>query len=106
MPLHVNSNSEKILSSIDQLSPAKAPDYFYARLAGRLQRDFSEERIFFLMRPAFLIVGFIVLLVFNLFVISNSLQNTLKQSRSEGGMVASSSVANELNFPTLLYDEK
>ena len=62
-----NNRIERILSSVDGLEKATAPDFFYSRLTGRMQRELDEKRRpFFVLRPAFATAALSVLLVFNI----------------------------------------
>ena len=61
---------ESIMKSLGGMQPAAAPDYFYTRLKGRMQREESaEEKPFFLLRPAFISSALVLFLVINVAVL-------------------------------------
>jgi hypothetical protein len=57
---------DTILSSLDQVQRATAPDYLYTRIKGRLQREESSDAPIWLLRPVPLIS------LLSLFVIINA----------------------------------
>ena len=62
-----NQRTERILGSLDGLQKAAAPDFFYTRLAGRMQQETgSGEQSFFLLRPAFIAAALSVVFVVNI----------------------------------------
>ena len=61
------SRINRIMSSADGLEKAAAPDFFYTRLTGRMQRELYEKRKpFFVLRPAFATAALSVLLIVNI----------------------------------------
>ncbi len=63
---HLN-RAEKILNSLDGLQKAEVPDFFYTRLAGRMQNEIEIKRKpFFLLRPAFITTLLLVVLIINI----------------------------------------
>jgi len=61
---------EQILNSLTGLQKAAAPDFFYTRLLGRMQREMEPKRkTIFLLRPAFVTGALMLVLVVNIFSI-------------------------------------
>ena len=61
------SRIDRIMASADGLEKAVAPDFFFTRLTGRMQRELEEKRRpFFILRPAFATAALSVLLVVNI----------------------------------------
>ena len=59
------------MASADGLEKAAAPDFFYTRLKGRMQREQEEKRKpFFVLRPAFATAALSVLLIVNIIFIT------------------------------------
>lgn len=59
------NRTERIMSSLDGITKAGAPDFFYTRLVAKMQPN-GAERSFFMLRPAFLTAVLSVLLVVNI----------------------------------------
>ena len=67
------NNTDRILNSLDGLQRAEVPDHFYARLRGRMERELlRESRPALLLRPAFLAISLVVILVCNIVVLKQS----------------------------------
>ncbi|MFZ9694543.1 MAG: hypothetical protein ACO3AY_01565 [Chitinophagaceae bacterium] len=62
---------ETILSSLDQVQRASAPDYLYTRIKGRLQSEESKNSSFWLLRPVPLIGLLSLFLIINASLILN-----------------------------------
>jgi hypothetical protein len=61
------SRIDRIMTSVDGLQKATAPDFFYTRLAGRMQRELDEKhKPFFVLRPVFATAALSILLVVNI----------------------------------------
>ena len=56
---------ERMLGSLDGLHKASAPDFFYTRLLGRLQKDTAGPRDYSRLRPAFITASLVIVLVVN-----------------------------------------
>ena len=66
----MNNKEEKILNSLTGIQKAAAPDFFYTRLLGRMQREMEPKRkTVFLLRPAFVTGALTLVLVINIFSI-------------------------------------
>ena len=60
------NRADRILSSLDNLQKATAPDFFFTRLTGRMQNELETKRKpFFILRPAFITAALGVVLIFN-----------------------------------------
>lgn len=58
---------DRVMTSADGLQKATAPDFFYTRLSGRMQRELDEKhRPFFVLRPAFATAALSILLIVNI----------------------------------------
>lgn len=67
-----NNNSdqrtERILASLDGLQRSAAPDFFYSRLTGRMQREERPgKEKFILLKPAFITAALSLVLIINIF---------------------------------------
>ncbi len=61
------NKEERILNSLEGMQKVNAPDFFYTRLLGRMQKEQDREsKPFFLLRPAFITAALAIALVFNL----------------------------------------
>jgi len=66
------NKEDKILNSLGGLQKAAAPDFFYTRLIGRMQKDMAPaQKTVLLLRPAFITAALFVLLLVNVFSIIN-----------------------------------
>ncbi|MGG9962567.1 hypothetical protein [Ferruginibacter sp. SUN106] len=66
----MNNKEERILNSLTGLEKAAAPDFFYTRLMGRMQKEWEPKRkTFLLLRPAFVTSALLVVLMINVFSI-------------------------------------
>lgn len=62
-----NDREERILNSLNGIRKATAPDFFYTRLTGRMQRETKPGKMtLFLLRPAFLTASLLIILVINI----------------------------------------
>jgi hypothetical protein len=81
----MNNKEERILNSLTGLQKTAAPDFFYTRLIGRMQKEMEPKRkTFLLLRPAFVTGALLVVLMINVFSIMQfnkaPQQNTTVQS--------------------------
>jgi hypothetical protein len=59
---------EKILNSINGLQKAKAPDFFYTRLIGKMQQQSAAQNVAsFSLQPVFSAAALCLLLAINIF---------------------------------------
>lgn len=66
MKQHLPTREDRILTSLDGLQKAQAPDYFYTRLIARMENELLPVRKpFFLLRPAFITTALFLVLVLN-----------------------------------------
>lgn len=95
------------MTSLDGLQKAKAPDFFYTRLIGKLQQETGVERKpFFLLRPVFVTATLSVILIVNM--ISLSLMNTQSTTKTftrsnKGATIESFAEAYDMNA-TSVYE--
>ena len=63
-----NMRTERILNSLDALEKATAPNFFYTRLRGKMQREMEPvKKPSFLLRPAFITAVLSIFLIVNVF---------------------------------------
>jgi len=75
-----DQRTDRIINSLDGLQKATAPDFFYTRLTGRMQRATEPVRNpFFLLRPAFITPVLLLVFIVNIF----SLTQLNKQSEQK-----------------------
>ena len=61
-----NEKVEKIMESLDGLQKTAAPDFFYTRLKGKMQRGMEPvKKPSFLLRPAFITAVLSIFLIVN-----------------------------------------
>jgi hypothetical protein len=72
---------DEIMGSLDHIEAATAPDFFYIRLAGKMQPAENRET-FFMLRPAF-ITGMLCLLLTANIVALLKVTKTPKQASTE-----------------------
>jgi hypothetical protein len=68
----IGKRADKALESLDGIQRAEPQPFFYTRLIGRLQRDEKtlwETMGSFLAKPAVVIIGLCLILVFNAFIL-------------------------------------
>ncbi len=100
-PQHI----DEILASLDSIRRAEAPDFFLTRLEGRLANRSAELHgwVWF-NRPVLSFATLCLLLVLNVFVISNFLQS---DSRSTNNATGIEVFAEEYDLNgTSVYNEK
>lgn len=68
---------DSILSSLDQVKRASAPDYFFTRLKGRMQKEAEQPIGFWLQRPVPAIALLLILLSVNAFLLIDRQQETV-----------------------------
>jgi hypothetical protein len=67
----MRKREDKILNSLTGLQKATAPDFFYTRLLGRMQQEIVPQRKqFFLLRPVFIGAVLFLVLIINIFSIT------------------------------------
>lgn len=79
---------DTILSSLDQVQRASAPDYLYTRIRGRRQKEESTASMFWLIRPFPLIGLLLVFLFINAALIWNQVSAGQDIETISGGLVA------------------
>ncbi len=83
------SRITRILTSIDGLDKAAAPDFFYTRLTGRMQRELEQKnRPFFLLRPAFITAALSIVLVLNIIFLTQMNKQPGKDTTTQSGKPA------------------
>jgi hypothetical protein len=63
-----NEKVDRIMGSLDSIQKAAAPDFFYTRLAGKMQHEEElTHKTYLILRPAFITAVLSVLLIVNVF---------------------------------------
>ncbi len=75
---------ESIMTSLGNIQPAVAPDFFYTRLKGKMQPA-ADKKTFFMLRPAFITATLAVLFIVNVI----SLLQTAKTPKQDSPVVYS-----------------
>ena len=99
---------DRILTSVDGLEKAAAPDFFYTRLTGRMQRELGEKRRpFFVLRPAFATAALSILLVVNIIFLTQWNKQLAQDSQaqpSKPATIESFAKAYNLDASSSLYE--
>lgn len=75
------NREERILNSLDGIQKTGAPDFFYTRLSGRMLNEFAQKRKnFFVLKPVFAAAALSVILIINVFFLTQSNSNPAKES--------------------------
>ena len=67
---------KKILSSIEGIKPVEVKPYFYTRLSSKLDTIHKKETFYLKYERPFLIMIVAIMMVLNLFIITNNNQKT------------------------------
>ncbi len=87
-----NNKAERILSSLDNIEKAGAPDFFYTRLIGRMQNTGPEHRTGWQLRPVMLTISLSVVLCLNILVLTRS--NTAPAAKANMPAITSGGAEN------------
>ncbi len=92
-----NERVDRIMTSLESIHKATAPDFFYTRLKGKMQPA-EEKRIYFMLRPSFITAVLSVILVLNIFSLKEmnkaSKQNSTSRSENPSGIESFAKVYN------------
>jgi hypothetical protein len=100
-----NNKEQRILNSLDGLKKATAPDFFYTRLTGRMQREQPLQQKQFELRPVLITVSLSVVLLLNIFALVQlntpaEIKQTAPSVTSTGEGATIQSFANAYNLNT------
>lgn len=100
-----NNTTQRILSSLDNIEKAGAPDFFYTRLIGRMQNVQPEQTVRLQLRPAILTFSLSVVLCMNILVLTRSnavpaAKSNIPEVTSNGAENTAQSFANAYNLNT------
>ena len=87
-----NNKAQRLLSSLDNIEKAAAPDFFYTRLVGRMQHMQQESTIRLQLRPVILTICLSVVLCLNIIVLTRS--NTVSEAKGNLPAVATNGSEN------------
>jgi len=76
---------EQDLSSLDGMKRANAPDFFYTRLAARMEKELTTPAWIPFGKPVWLIATLLVFLVLNTMMIKQSKLSTTNSSSEKAG---------------------
>lgn len=92
-----NQRTERVMKSLDGLQKAAAPDFFYTRLTGKMQREMEpEKKSFLILRPAFITAALSMVFIINIF----SLTQLNKQPKQVNKPATIESFATAYNMNT------
>ncbi len=104
---------EDIVNSLDNISRAEAPPFFYTRLQGRIQKpeepQFLQQLIGFITKPAFAVVSLSLFVVLNVVAISSvfkSSKGAINNNIGTEGSLQSFEKEYDLSVSTLYSDSK
>ena len=98
-----NRMTEDILGSLDGSQRALAPEFFYTRLKGRMQREFHKDVRSGILRPAYILAGLALLLIVNTFVILQKNEENVNSTAADNETVQTAAEYYSLNDNTI-YD--
>ena len=91
-----NNRADKIMESLNGLQKAVAPDFFYTRLTGRMQKETEPVRKpFFLLRPAFITAALSLVFIINIFSLTQL--NKQKTQTNKQATIESFATAYNMN---------
>ena len=96
-----NERVEKIMESLNGLQKTGAPDFFYNRLRGKMQREMeSVKKPFFLLRPAFITAVLSIFLIVNVFSLLEIGKAPKQNATTQPGNATIESFATAYNMNT------
>ena len=99
-----NSKTNEILSSLDQLKKATAPDFFYTRLKARMEKGYEKTRTrSWVLRPAFALAVILVVLIVNASILLRG-NGATEDNGNDTDLVQTIASDYNLNDNTILYD--
>jgi hypothetical protein len=106
-----NKKTEEILSSLDGINRASAPDFFYTRVKAVLQSRINEEQTIkessrlWTLRPVYAVVTMVVVLLVNSFVLLQKKNSNAAINSNETESIQSIAAEYSLNDNnSSLYD--
>lgn len=94
--------TEEILNSLDGVSRATAPDFFYTRLQARMEKELlKKSQRPWILRPAFAIATLALILIINAAVIFQGNRSS-EPTTTEADF---SSIATEYSFNDIVIEE-
>jgi hypothetical protein len=98
-----DKNQEKILQSLDKIERAGAPGFFNTRLMARMQMEvLPGQQSFFMLRPAFITISLLLVLVFNIYTVAKNAKHSTIDNIHQSGI---ESFAAEYNFNSISTGE-
>lgn len=95
-------NTDQILSSIDKLKRAEAPEHFYAGVRAKMQRAQKSNSVTrFPLKPAYAVMILVVFLIVNISVLSVNNKKTEKAEDTSG----TQAFAREYNLTTQTFGQ-
>ena len=91
-----NNRVDKVMESLNGLQKAVAPDFFYTRLTGSMQKEPEPVRKpFFLLRPAFITAALSLVFIINIFSLTQL--NKQKTQTNKPATIESFATAYNIN---------
>lgn len=106
MPKEINSKTEQILNSLDNIKKAEAPDFFFTRLKARMEEEqgFIQRKKWFL-QPAYAVTMLILLLAINALILFHRNKNDINTNVANIENDSSQTITSAYNMnDNLLYD--
>jgi hypothetical protein len=91
-----NNRTEEILSSIDNIKSAAAPDFFYTRLKARLEKENEVTGRPWYLKPAYTFAALVIVLLINAVVLFKG--NVVKANEGISESDTMLSIAAEYNL--------
>jgi hypothetical protein len=98
-----NNRIEEILGSLDGLSRASAPNFFYTRLRARMEKKENSPQRSWVLRPAYSFAALILILLINAAVILKT-NTSDENSFSETDTTLSIASEYSINDNGFIYD--
>ena len=94
---------DRILGSLDEMQKASAPDFFYTRLTGRMQRELeAKRRPSFVLKPVFITAALSIVLLLNIFFLTQENKKPVKDTvAKEPATIEAFAKAYDLNGSSL-----
>ena len=102
-----NNRIEEALNSLDGCKRATAPDFFYTRLRGRMERELTPKNTSrsWVLRPVYIVFALFLVLALNVFVLLSGRDETTTATADNNESIQQSIAAEySLNDINTVYD--
>ena len=85
MDIKKNNRIEELLSSLDGIKRAAAPDFFYTRLRARMEQGLTPKNTSrnWVLRPVYIVSALFLVLALNIFVLLKGQDETTNDDNNE-----------------------